>query len=440
MEEEIQRLIATALGEVPPEVLIRGGTLLNVLTEEVIPGVDVAISGGRIAYIGHRFEGEISRDTLVMDARGLFMAPGFIDPHCHLDFVFQVREYSRFALPKGTTTVVTEAAMVANAGGPRAVRWFLKEAMGAPLRVFLLCPSVIPPFPQFEQSAGFPREAFEELIAEDFCLGLGETYWPRMVMDRDSDMLGRFAEVMKRGKRLEGHTAGARGRRLQAYISSGISSCHEATSQQEALELLRLGCAVMIRQGYIRQELPEVAPLRGKLRDLRNLMLCTDLLDPETLMERGALDWAVREAIARGFSPMEAIKMVTLNPATYFGLKDLGLLAPGRRADILLFEGLRELRIKAVFLDGQLVAEDGKLLSDPPPFSYPPEAMDSFRLRPLEPSHFRVPHQGKKVRVRALEVKNDTITAESWVELPVRSGNVCANPERDVLKAAQILR
>lgn len=428
------------MGEKAPSVLVRGGTIVDLLAEELLPKRDVAIWGDRIVYVGERYAGPLSNETLVIDAEGLFLSPAFIDPHCHLDFLFQVREYARFALPRGTTTVVTEGAMVANAAGPQGVKEFIREAKDSPLRVFFLCPSVIPPFPQFEESAGFPYEAFREFIRLPECLGLGETYWPRIVMDRDPEILRRFSETLQLGKRLEGHSAGAKGEKLQAYVCTGITSCHEATDAGEAMALLRLGVAVMMRQGYIRQEVQRVAPIRSGLKDFRNLMICTDLLDPEALMEHGAMDWAVREAIAAGFTPIEAIKMATANPASYFGLRDLGLLAPGKRADILLLEDLQRAKVKMVLLDGQVVAEEGKPLDRLPPHPYPPEAFSSFRLKGVKRQDFLIPKRGKAVRARVIEVISETITGQGWAVLPVKDGNVCPDPSADVAKAAQISR
>lgn len=433
-------IVRMAKGIEPPHVLIRGGTFLDLFAEEVLADTDVAIWGDRIGYVGPEYPGPLSADTLVIEGEGLYLVPGFIDPHCHLDFVFQVREYARYALPRGTTTVVTEAAMVANAAGPDGVRIFVEEAKGAPFRVFFLCPSVIPPFPQFEESAGFPYEAFQEFISRPDCLGLGETYWPRVVLDEDPEILGRMSYAMALGRRLEGHTAGAKGEKLQAYLSAGVTSCHEATDAEEALNLARLGVAVMIRQGYIRQEVPRVAPVRGRLKDKRNLMLCTDLLDPEALMDHGAMDWAVREAIAYGFSPIEALRMATINPASYFGLRDLGLLAPGRKADLLLLEDLERVKVRMVLLDGKVVAEGGKPLGEVPPFPYPQGALRSFKLKGVGPEDFSVPHEGEVARVRVIRILNSTITDEDWEDLPVREGNIRPAPEADVVKAAQISR
>jgi adenine deaminase len=438
-KELLLELREVALGERAPDLLIRRGTLLNVLTEELLPETDIAIYKNRIAFIG-QWKDKTSGETEIINAKGLFLLPGFIDPHCHLDFVFRIGEYSRFVVPKGTTTVITETAMLANAGGYEAVSEFIQEAQGVPLRVYILCPSVIPPFPKFETSAGFSLEAFRKIINLPFCLGLGETYWPRVVMDKDEDMLQRFSETLNLGKRLEGHTAGARNEKFQAYTALGISSCHEATNQEEALNLLSQNYAVMIRQGYIRKELTRVAPLRHKLKDLRNLMLCTDLLDPETLIEKGGIDWALREAIREGFGIFEAIKMVTLNPAQYFGLKDLGFLRAGNLADIILVEDLKEIKIKLVILNGKLVAENGKLLSPPLPFEYSQKAYESFKVKNIGPHLFNIPFDGKKAKVRAIEVVNDTITGESLVEIEAKSNNLLPDSKRDILKIAQIFR
>lgn len=432
----LKQCIEVALGDKPPDLVIKGARVLDLLVEEVQEDVTILVCGDRIAYVGP-LDGEIHAPS-VLDLRGLYVCPAFIDPHCHLDFVFHVKEYARWAIPRGTTTVVTEVAMLANAGGAEAVKWFIEEIRQTPLRAFFLSPSVVPPFPQFEKSAGFPFEAFKELISEETCLGLGEAYWPRVVLDKDLEVLERFAETLKLGKRLEGHTAGAKGRKLQAYLCTGVSSCHEPVNADEAIELLRLGAAVMIRRGYIRNELKAMGRLKN-LKDMRNLMLCTDLLDPKTIVEQGVQDMLVREAIFLGFSPFDAIKMVSLNPALYYGLRDLGLIAPGRKADIVAFEDLNCPKVKLVIKDGKPIAEEGRLLG-PPLHSLLSEPKGTFLLKEVKPSDFFVPFGHPTVKVRVIKLLNETITEEDFAVLRTRSGNVPADPSQDIVKAAQISR
>lgn len=433
----LKQAIEVVLGDRPPDLVIKGVRLLDLLVEEVREEVNILVFGDRIVYVG-ALEGELDA-PYVLDLKGLYVCPAFIDPHCHLDFVFHVREYARWAVPRGTTTVITEIAMLANAGGAEAVKWFLEEINRTPFRAFFLCPSVVPPFPQFEKSAGFPFEAFKETVSEENCLGLGETYWPRVVLDKDLELLERFAETSKLKKRLEGHTAGAKGRRLQAYLCTGISSCHEPINAEEALELLRLGVAVMIRRGYIRNELKAMGGLKG-LKDMRNLMLCTDLLDPKTIVEQGVQDLLIREAISLGFSPFDAIKMVSLNPALYYGLRDLGLIAPGRKADLVAFEDLNCPKVRLVIKDGKLIAENGRLLEPLPSHVSSQGVRGTFLLKEVKPSDFFIACSRPMARVRVIKLLNETITEEGFVSLQTRFGNIPADPSQDVLKAAQISR
>lgn len=432
----LKELLDVALGNKPADLHIKRARVLDLLVEDVQEEADILIFGGRIAYVG-TLDAEVNAH-FVLDLKGLYVCPAFIDPHCHLDFVFNVKEYARWAIPRGTTTVVTEVAMLANAGGTEAVKWFVEEVRQTPLRTFLLSPSVVPPFPQFEQSAGFPFEAFKELITEEICLGLGETYWPRVVLDKDPEVLEKFAKTLKLKKRLEGHTAGARGKKLQAYLCTGISSCHEPVNANEALELLKLGVAVMIRRGYIRNELKAMERLKT-LKDMRNIMLCTDLLDPKTIVEQGVQDLLVREAISLGFSPFDAIKMVSLNPALYYGLRDLGLVAPGRTADLVAFEDLNRPKVKLVIKDGRPIAEDGRLLEPFPP-AFPLDSKGTFLLKGVKPSDFFIACDRPTVKVRVIRLINETVTGEDFVLLRTRLGNIPSDPKQDVLKAAQISR
>ena len=436
-EKEIEERIAAALGEEKADLVIADATLLNVLTREIQEGMWVGVKGGWIVYVGEEARDLIGPHTEVIEARGAYLCPGFIDPHAHLDSVYQCAEYARWVVPRGTTTTISETAMVANAAGEEGVRWFIEDTKGLPLRIYVLSPSMIPPFPEFETSKGFPYEAFEALIEEDFCLGLGETYWPRTV-DRDSRAMRRYARVISLGKTLEGHSAGARGRKLIAYCAAGTTSCHEATGAKEALERLRLGMGVMIREGYIRRELEAISPIAKAGLDMRGVMLCTDFADPRMVMEEGCMDELVRRAIAYGFDPLTAIQTATINPATYFGLRRLGAIAPGRWADMILFEDLREIRVRKVIQEGRLVAEEGRLLVEIPRHRYPPEAYRTFALRGISPDDLRVPYPGREAVVRVIDVINETITKEGEARLEAEGGELRARPQEDIVKIAHI--
>ncbi|MBW2039705.1 MAG: adenine deaminase [Deltaproteobacteria bacterium] len=231
--ERIGGRIKSALGQEKADLVMLNGSLVNVYTGEIQKNCSVGIKGARIVYVGKDPRHLIGDGTQVIDASGMYITPGFIDPHTHLDSIFQCAEYARYAVPHGNTTAVSESAMIANAAGKNGVAWFIEDSRDLPLRIFVLTPSMIPPFPEYEGSKGFSFEDFQELIKEDFVLGVGETYWPRVV-DLDERAIKRYALAQELGKTREGHAAGARGVKLIAYCAAGTLSCHEATTHDLA--------------------------------------------------------------------------------------------------------------------------------------------------------------------------------------------------------------
>jgi adenine deaminase len=435
----ISSLVRTALGAEKADLVLLDGALVNVYTGEIQEHCSVGIKGARIVSVGEDLRSLIGESTHVIDAQGRYITPGFIDPHTHLDSICQCAEYARYAVPHGNTTAVTESAMMANAAGRDGVAWFIEDTRDLPLRIYLSTPSMVPPFPALESSMGFSLEAFQEMIKEDRVLGVGETYWP-LVLDRDERAMAQYAIAREMGKTREGHAAGARGKRLQAYCAAGTTSCHESTTAEEALERLRLGMAVMVREGSVRRELEAISPIKDMGVDLRNMMLCTDWADAQMVIEHGCMDELVRRAITAGFDPVTAIQMVTINPAEYFGLRELGGVAPGKIADMLLLSDLRQVAVATVIKDGVVVAEGGKLVRDPPRFRYPEPAYHAFALDGVQEGDFYIPFSGKRAQVRVVDCVSETITRELKVELQAQGGNIIACPERDIIKQAIICK
>ena len=438
-DHTINDLVKTALGEEKADLVVLNGSLVNVYTGEIQERYSVGIKGRWIVSVGEDLDHLIGDDTRVIDAGGEYITPGFVDPHTHLDSIVQCAEFARYAVPHGNTTAVTESAMMANAAGRDGVAWFLEDTRDLPLRIYLSTPSMVPPFPAFETSRGFSLEAFQELMKEDRVLGVGETYWP-LVLDEDERAMAQYAIAQEMGKTREGHAAGARGQRLQAYCAAGTTSCHESTTAEEALERLRLGMGVMVREGSVRRDLEAVAAVKETGVDLRNMMLCTDWADAQMVIEHGCMDEQVRRAVAEGFDPVVAIQMVTINPAQYFGLRELGGIAPGKIADILLLSDLRRATVETVIKDGEVVAEKGALIHDPPRFRYPKAARHSLPLDRVQERDFSIPFQGERARVRVVDCLNETITQELQAELEAQEGNLIPRPEQDIIKMAVICK
>jgi adenine deaminase len=433
--EERVNLMNTAQGRTPADVVLSGGQLVNVYSAEILPHLWVATKGGRIAYVGPPDPSMVGKETEVHELNDRFILPGFIDGHTHLDSIFQVGAYAEYALAFGNTAAVTEVAMTANAMGIKGVEYFLRESEILPLRVFVLAPPGVPPFPAVETSRPFPAEYFKKLLTMDRCLGVGESYWPR-VTDYEERALAQYECSERAGKTREGHAAGARGKKLQAYRAAGTSSCHESVTAEEALEKLRLGMAVMIREGYVRRELDAVSGIARKAVDLTNAMIVTDIADPQELVEQGGMNLLLRKAVSLGFDPVKAIQMVTVNVARYFGLNDLGGSAPGNMADLVVVEDLKSFHCHKVWAGGRLVAQEEKSLKPLESIAYPEESRRSIAIERVSPEIFEIPCAQSKARIRAVEVVNETITQETPVEMESHRGRLIADPARDIVKAA----
>lgn len=445
--DEIRSLINVAQGKEKADLVIARGTLLNVYTAELLPEQDVAVKGQRIAYVGPDASHAIGPDTAIVDARGKTLIPGLIDGHTHLNNLVDISEYLRYIVPGGTTALVTETETAANIMGYEGVGLFLDSLRDQPIKIYALA-SVCVPNPQWENGAHLPIEQVEQLLRLPQIVGVGESYWPRVV-DGDERILAIFALSRALGKSLEGHSAGAKGPKLVAYAAAGVGSCHEPVYAEEVLERLRLGLHVMLRQGAIRQDLPTLVAIKDMNPDFRRLVLATDSVWPPELIQYGYLDHALRQAIELGFDPIKAIQMVTLNVAEHFRLDhEIGGIAPGRYADILVIPDVATIRPEYVISNGQIVARDGQLLVEPKRYRYPEAARQTIHVaRPFTASDFtvRVPRDvhldGDRVIIRVPAVASGhIIVAEERVPMEVEDGRLGVDLARDVLKLAVIDR
>ena len=433
--EERVTLMNTAQGRTPADVILSGGQLVNVYSAEILPHVWVAIKGARIAFVGTPEPSMVGKETEVHELNGRFILPGFIDGHTHLDSIFQVGAYAEYALAFGNTAAVSEVAMTANAMGVKGVEYFLRETETLPLRVFVLAPPGVPPFPAVETSRPFPAEYFKKLLAMDRCLGVGESYWPK-VTDYEKRALAQYEWSERAGKTREGHAAGARGKKLQAYRAAGTSSCHESVTAEEALEKLRLGMALMIREGYVRRELDAVSGIARKGVDLTNAMIVTDIADPQELVEEGGMNLLLKKAVRLGFDPVKAIQMVTVNVARYFGLNDLGGIAPGNMADLAVVEDLKDFHCHKVWAGGLMVAQEERPTKTLERIGYPGDSRRSIAMEGVSPEVFTIPCAQTKAKVRVVELVNETITKETPTEVESHHGRLIADPAGDIVKAA----
>ena len=437
--ELTRRLADVCMGRSPADLVIAGGRLVNVHTREVHDGVDVAVVDGRVAMFGDASHTR-GPETEVIDAGGAYLVPGLIDTHLHVESAMvTLTRFAEAVLPHGTTTVVVDNHELANVFGLDGIRWMLEEARGLPLRVLLAVPSCVPALPGFEDAgAVLGPDEIREALGWEGAAALGEMMNMPGVIDGDAAVHEAIAAALGAGKPATGHwsLAGWRDHRLHAYAASGVDSDHESVFAEDALAKLRAGIWVQFRESSAWRNVAELTKVLTEHGvDSRHCLLCTDDVQPETLVEAGHLNQGVRVAIDAGLDPLVAIQLATVNAAEYIGRRhDLGSIAPGRFADVLFVEDLRELRPHLVLAGGQPVGEL-------PPYRYPDAAYASVRLPPLDASSFRVPAAGAQARVRAIGMVSGVLATEHRiVEAPVEGGEVRASTALDLAKAASIER
>jgi adenine deaminase len=436
---QIERLIRGAMGEIKADLIVTGGKLINVYSGEILTGMEIAVLDGRICYVGGSAAHARGEKTDMLDARGLYVSPGFIDAHTHIGLFCRPYEYLQAYVPSGTTALMASCDEPSSVFGFQGLKLFLEEVEAHPVRVFTLVSMVAPQDPFLSNTRALSQAEFAEALADPRVLGLGEIVsWLRL-LDGEPELLERIEMALRHGKMVQGHTAGAKDRRLSAIASASISSCHEPIDEEQALERLRLGYWLMLREGSFRQDVEvTLKPLVERGLSTRRLILVTDSLAPDDTEERGHIDFVVRRAISLGLSPMHAVQAVTLNPAIYSGLEqEIGGIAPGRYADLVLLDDLDQVRVNSVLIGGRRVAQAGESLVDRNPITFPQNTVRSLRLEPtVTPDAFRIACSLPTARIRAMELMNDTITRERVLQLDSREGELHAEPGQDLLKVA----
>ncbi|MCR4402552.1 MAG: adenine deaminase [Firmicutes bacterium] len=448
---EVERtLVATAMGREPADTVIRGGKLVNVHTAEIQDQVDVAVRSGRVALVGDASRC-IGHGTRIIEARGYYLVPGFLDGHVHVESsMMTVSQFARAVLPSGTTAIFMDPHEIANVLGVEGVRLMLEEGRGLPLKVYATMPSCVPAAPGFEDAgAAIDAEDIRAAMGWDGMVGLGEMMNFPGVLEGESGVHAEIEETLKAGKVVTGHySIPDAGPDLSAYVAAGVASDHESTRPEDALAKLRLGMYAKLREGSAWRDVKATIKSYTETGiDPRHIVLVTDDAHPDTLVSLGHVNHVVRRAIEEGVPPVRAIQMATINTAECFRLsQDLGSIAPGRMADILFIRDLADPRPERVMADGEVVAEDGRLVVDVPAFGYPDFATRSVRLaRRLEPADFRITapaRAGRRVRARVIEVvEASALTRHVELELGVdERGEVHASREGDVAKVAVVER
>jgi len=419
--------------------MVINGKIVNVFTNSIDEGRTIVIKDGFIASVEEKALASSYKSIKTIDAEGLYLCPGFIDAHTHIDGAYSFPQFVPYSIRGGTTTVITETSATACAAGMKGIKALMDGMKGYPVRSFFLAPPLTPPFPKMERSLGLNFKEFSEMLKREDVVGIGEAYWTRIV-DGDKQILDQASAALALNKRLDGHSAGARGKKLVEYILTGITSCHESITVDEVMEKLAHGLYIMIREGSIRQELPELAKLKNLGIDTRRIILVSDFFDAAMLYENGYLDFIGRKAIKHGFSPIETIKMMTINPADYYGLRYLGAIAPLRYADMLFLNNLEDISIEKVMANGEIVYETGKFVGKIRPHKYPETLKKTISKTTFSDDDFRVKAIKNKTVIRVIEIVNPTITKEIHVRSIVKDGFLEKDLNNDIIPVAMVNR
>lgn len=426
----IESLIRVARGLEPADLVLRNARLVNVFSGEVHMA-HVAVHGGRVVGLGSY----AGREEI--DLQGRFLCPGLIDGHVHMESAMvHPAEFARAVVPRGTTTVIADPHEIANVLGLEGVRYMLEATAGLPLNVYLMAPSCVPATPLETAGAELTAADIATLLQDPRVIGVAE-------MMNYPGVLAGVPEVLDKiraagGRPVDGHAPGLTGKDLCAYIAAGIGSDHECTELSEALEKLRLGMYVMIREGSTAHNLEVLLPLVMP-GNASHCMLVTDDRDPADLLSRGHIDALLRQAQPQELlPPVTLVQMATLNPARYFRRNDLGAIAPGFRADMVVVDDIEKMGVQMVFKDGRLVARDGVLLEGtlPEQRTLP---RSTLRVAGLSAARLAVPAAGERIRVIGV-VPGQIVTRSLVEDARVVDGHVVADVERDVLKIAVVER
>ncbi|HMX18498.1 MAG TPA: adenine deaminase [Anaerolineales bacterium] len=443
-------LVDVAMGRTPADLVIRGGKWVSVQSGEIIPHTDIAIVNGHVAFVGHDASHAIGKKTKVIEANGRYLVPGLLDGHMHVESgMVTVTEFVRTVAVRGTTGMFIDPHEIANVFGLKGVKLMVDEAQKQPIHVWVQMPSCVPSAPGLETpgSSIGPKEVAEAMKWKGI-IGLGEMMnFPGVFMG-DKKMLDEMSATHAAGKTIGGHYASPDlGLPFHGYVAGGAEDDHEGTRLEDAIARVRQGMKAMLRYGSAWHDVAnQVKAITEKKMDSRRFILCTDDSHAETLTVEGHMDRVLRHAIAEGLNPMAAIQMMTINTAEHFGLtKEMGMIAPGRWADVLLVEDLMNFKADVVIAKGQVIAEKGELLVKLPAVKYPRWATRSVHLkRPLKAEDFvlrtRAAH-GSDVDAHVIGViENQAPTRHLRMKVKAENGEVKADMKRDLVKIAVVER
>jgi len=426
---ELNNLVRVARGDAPADLVLRNTRLVNVYSGEIYP-TDVAIQGARIAGIGAGYEA-----VREIDLKGGYLAPGLIDAHVHIESAMVgVRQFAAAVVPKGVTSVIADPHEITNVLGLDGIRYMFDQAKYGRLSMFVMVPSCVPATHMATAGAYLEAKDIASLQNDPWVLGLAEMMNYHGVVNEDQGVMEKIEAF--RTRVLDGHAPGLTGKALNAYLAAGIGSDHECTTAEEALEKLRLGMYILVREATNAHNLALVLPMLTP-DNARRVCFCTDDRHPGDLLDEGSVDHLVRTAIRAGVDLVTAIRMATLNPAEWFRMYDRGGIRPGNRADLIVFDDPHEFQARLVIRGGQIAAENGKLMPLDVP-ERPSYLRGSINVN-WHTVDFTIPVEGSRAHVIGA-IPDNLITEDRLLEIPSTSGFATPDIERDIIKMAVIER
>lgn len=434
------------------DVVLKGGNVVNVITREIY-SADIAISGEYILMVGE-CSSLIGEKTKVYNMEGKYLSPGFIDAHMHFESaMLTASEFSRISIPTGTTCLISDPHEIGNVLGPSGIKAMADEVKTLPNHVYLRVPALTPDSPGLE-TAGYniTSDNMEELLSYPNVSGIGETqgvsaakwvYRHNPEVFRDTIISTVYAR--ENGYGVDGNAPELFQNELAAHIIAGGCdiSCHETTTKKEAIEKLRYGVYMLMREGSTQRNMPEcIRAITEEKLDSRRAILATDDMLAEDIVDKGHMNDIIRRTIKEGVSPAEAIQMATINPATWLGLSEIGVLAPGKIADIAVIDSpIEDMNVSKVFLKGELVAEDRTLLINIPSYTYPQNVKKSVNRKEILPSDLYVKSDSNVAKVRCIGLILDQNLTDGFEEdLIVANGRIVPNINEDILPIAVVGR
>ena len=434
----ISKTNSVAMGDDFADLILTNCSLVNVYSKEIQEKIQIAIINDRIAFVGNDASHTRGPKTKILDVKNKFVSPSFVDPHIHIDHFITPSEFVKKSLLCGVTSLFPDSIDIVSVCGYKGFKEFVNLTKNLPMRFFHTVPGGLPVDKKFSHGKTLSLKQEKSAIKMSSVIGLGEVFSWTKVTKRDSKTIKSLQQMHEENCIINGHTAGASGKKLNAYVASGIFSCHEPINFDQVIERLRLGMWIMIREGSIRRDLKSILPVIISHGTYTNrLMFCSDGVDPIDLSSYGHIDHCVRSAIKLGLDPIDAISMASKNCFDYYNLgQQFGGIAPGKMADILILDDLKKIKINSVLLGGKTVVSNGKLTSVIKKPKIPKWITSTVKLVKFSENDFSIKSLNITENVNAINLKTEIVTEKTTEDLNTKNGNVSPSFDKDIWKVA----